>query len=325
MRTKPARKSASGHSRPGRASSKSSDVGYAADSRSNKRAVGREPLRRGPRRTTAFVANGGACRAGRATPIEVAQLRLPMPIVRILLVLVALASPALAQDGARDAAAAREATRAFRVYVEGVMKKNGRPDLTRPEVAALLDRVFDLGALNALPPAQASDISWLLDWMDAANATVKLFTRYGSIEGPQPDLVAIQRNMTAYEDQYAAAMNFMIRGFAREAVSSKLFMAGLPPEQRTRVREEGLAGARSSTAEFILDAICLAVQSGAKPANARLVAAAIRDTREVWASYFLPQDRARTIELLADLPTRVPDETARTDLAAFTAALQAVN
>jgi len=93
-----------------------------------------------------------------------------MPIVRILLVLLvllALASPALAQDGAGDAAAAREAAQAFRVYVEGVTKTGGRPDLTRPEVAALLGRVFDLGALNALPPAQANDIVWLLDWMDA--------------------------------------------------------------------------------------------------------------------------------------------------------------
>jgi hypothetical protein len=152
-----------------------------------------------------------------------------------------------------------------------------------------------------------------------------LFTRYGSIAGPQPDLVAIQRNMTEYEDQYAAAMNFMIRGLAREAVSGNLFMAGLAPEQRTRVRQEGLAGARRATAEFILDAICSGIESGGKPDNARLVAAAIRDTREVWASYFLPRDRARAIELLAGLPKPVPDETARTDLAAFTAALQAVN
>ena len=67
------------------------------------------------------------------------------------------------------------------------------------------------------------------------------------------------------------------------------------------------------------------VQSGGKPANARLVAAAIRDTREIWASYFLPQDRARAIELFADLAKRVPDETARIDIAAFMAALQAVN
>jgi hypothetical protein len=248
-----------------------------------------------------------------------------MPIVRILLVLLALASPALAQDGAHDAAAAHDAAQAFRVYVEGVTKEGGRPDLTRPEVAALLGRVFDLDALNALPPAQANDVLWLPDWMDAANAAVKLFTRYGSKPGPEPDLPAIERNMTEYEDQFAAAMNFMVRGLAREAVSSKLFMAGLPPEQHTRVREEALARLRGNAAETILATICSAIESGGKPANARLVAAAIRDTREVWASYFLPQDRARVIEQLADLHRQVPDEPARIDLATFTAALQAAN
>jgi hypothetical protein len=240
-----------------------------------------------------------------------------MPIVRILVVLLAIASPALAQDGAR------EASQAFRVYVEGVTKEDGRPDLTRPDVAALLGRVFAIDALNALPPAQASDLDWLPDWMEAANAVNKLITSYGSKPGPQPDLEALQRNMTEYEDQYAAAMNFLIRGMAREAVAATLFMAGLKPEQRTRVREAGLSGLRSKTAEFILEAICSV--SGSKPANVRLVAAAIRDTREVWASFFLPQDRACVIEYLAGPPGRVPDETARADLAAFTAALQAVN
>ena len=82
---------------------------------------------------------------------------------------------------------------------------------------------------------------------------------------------------------------------------------------------------RSGSAEMILGAIGSVILGGGKPANARLVAAAIRDTREVWASYFLPQDRVRMIELLAGLPNRVPDETTRIDLAAFTAALQAVN
>jgi hypothetical protein len=248
-----------------------------------------------------------------------------MPIVRILLVFLALASPAFAQDGARDAAAAREAAQAFRIYVEGVAKKGERPDLTRPEVASLLDRIFDLDALNALPPAQGSDLPWLLDWMDAANTANKLFTRYGSKPGPGPDLAALERNMAEYEDQFAVAMNFMIRGYAREAVSIKLFWAGLAPEQRTRIREEGLAGARNSVAEFILSAVCSVITSGGKPANARLVAAAIRDTREIWASFFLPQHRSHILEQLAEYTKRVPDETARTDLAAFAAALQAVN
>jgi hypothetical protein len=62
-----------------------------------------------------------------------------------------------------------------------------------------------------------------------------------------------------------------------------------------------------------------------KPDNARLVSGAIRDTREVWASYFLPQHRSHILEQLADYTKRVPDETARADLAAFAAALQAVN
>jgi hypothetical protein len=158
-----------------------------------------------------------------------------MLIVRILLVLVALASPAFAEDGLIDAAAARDAAQAFRVYVEGVAKKGERPDLIQPEVTALLGRIFNLDGLNALPPAQGSDIYWLLDWMEAANATYKLFTRYGSKPGPQPDLPAIERNMAEYEDQIAAALNFLIRGQAREAVSSKLFWEGLAPEQRARV------------------------------------------------------------------------------------------
>jgi hypothetical protein len=248
-----------------------------------------------------------------------------MPIVRIFLVLLALASPALAQDGVRDAAAAREAAQAFRVYVEGVTKKAERPDLTRPEVAALLGRVFDLEALNALPPVQASDLDWLLDWVEAANATVKLFTLYGSKPGPQPDLAALQRNMAQYEDQYAAAVNFMVRVQAREAISANTFWAGLAPEQRTRVREEGRAGASRFLAGWILETICSTMLSDGKPANARLVSAAIRDTREIWASYLLPRDRAHVIEGLAVYQKQVPDETARTDLAAFKDALQAMN
>ena len=131
--------------------------------------------------------------------------------------------------------------------------------------------------------------------------------------------------MTEYEDQLAVAMNFMVRGQAREAVSMKLFWAGLAPEQRTRVREEGFTGARRATAEWILETICSTMPSAAKPANARLVAAAIRDTREVWASIFLPKDRARVIEGLAVYQKQVADETARADLAEFAAALQAAN
>src|ERR1041385_977273 len=108
-----------------------------------------------------------------------------MHIVRTFLLLLAIVSPALAQDGARDAAAAQEAARAFRVYVEGVRKNGSRP--TRPDVSVLLDRIFDVGALNALPPGQGSDMGWLLDWMEAAKETNKLLLFYGAKLEPQPD------------------------------------------------------------------------------------------------------------------------------------------
>src|ERR1700761_3636368 len=89
---------------------------------------------------------------------------------------------------------------------------------------------------------------------DAANATYKLLL--GVKSGTQPDMAAIQRNMNDYEDQIAAAMNFMIRFLAHEAVASNRFMAALAPADRTRIREEGYTGSRHSTAEMILSMVC---------------------------------------------------------------------
>jgi hypothetical protein len=85
--------------------------------------------------------------------------------------------------------------------------------------------------------------------------------------------------------QYATVMNFLIRFQARMAISLNMFTADLAPEQRTRVREEGVARARSGAAEMIGSAIGGVILGGGKPANARLVAAAIRDTREISASF----------------------------------------
>jgi hypothetical protein len=50
-----------------------------------------------------------------------------MPIVRILLILLALASPALAQDGARNAAVAKEAAQTFGLSSKAWRKRAGGP------------------------------------------------------------------------------------------------------------------------------------------------------------------------------------------------------
>jgi hypothetical protein len=102
-----------------------------------------------------------------------------------------------------------------------------------------------------------------------------------------------------------------------------MFMAGLPAKQRTRIREEGLTRARRGAAAYILGTVCAAIIRSTKPENARLVAAAINDTRDIWASYMLPQDRPDVIKYLTTIPGQVKDETARADLVSFTSALEA--
>ncbi|MCX7306634.1 MAG: hypothetical protein NTZ72_01215 [Afipia sp.] len=251
-----------------------------------------------------------------------------MSTFRIVLILLTLASPAFAQgatqDGVRDAAAATQAAKAFRAYIDGVKKEGGKPDLTKPEVATQLGHIFDRAAFKALPPAQGSDLPWLLDWIEAAKETNKLYIFYGVTLEPKPDFETMGRNMLAYQDQYAVSLDFLLHGFAREASAMKLFMAELPPKERTPIREAALTGFSKNGVENITSSIGAVILGDAKPENVRVVTGAIRDTREAWASFFLPPDRARMIETLAGVLKRPLDETAKADLAAFKDALEAV-
>lgn len=244
-----------------------------------------------------------------------------IPFVLFALIFSALASPALAQDGAKSAATATEAAQAFRAYLDSAAAKSERPDLSKPEVAAMLGRIYDLKALGALPPVRANDLPWLIAWMTAANGTNKLLLTYGGKPGSQPDLNAIERNLADYGDQVAADANFLVRGQSREAASMKLFMAALAPEQRTPLREQSFAGFSNSMAETLIKIIGGVVVSG-KPANARLVSGALRDTGADWATSLLSADRERLLAQLPALTAKVQDNTARSDLAAFTAAIK---
>jgi hypothetical protein len=101
--------------------------------------------------------------------------------------------------------------------------------------------VFNLKQLEALPPAQASDLPWLVDWIAAVNGVNKSIMFFG-IAPPvtlQTDPAALQRNVTDYEDQEAAAINFLLRISAREIQAAFAFMDELAPAQRTPVRMEG--------------------------------------------------------------------------------------
>jgi hypothetical protein len=99
-------------------------------------------------------------------------------------------------------------------------------------------------------------------------------------------------------------------------------MAQLPPEQRTPVREAGLQRMRKGAAEMI-DGAVIWVAQGMKPENARTLTAALRDTKDVWATYILPDDRSQALTMIAQLQKRVIDDEVQKNFAAVAAALNA--
>ena len=243
-----------------------------------------------------------------------------MPFFRSLLLLLALVSAARGQDGPRDAATAQNAGQAFGLYLDGVLKSGGQPDFTKPPAADLFRHIFDVAALKALTPAKADDIPWLLQWGAAVVESYKRIIFYGLQPGQPIDQLAMRRNMSEYEDQCAVAMNFLIRFEARQATTLTLFLDQLPAEQHTPARAAGLQQARSGAAQTITGAIT-AMTQGMKPANARLIAGALRDTRDIWAGYIMPDDRTRIAKLIADTPAA--DREAQNNLTVFAGALAA--
>jgi hypothetical protein len=201
------------------------------------------------------------------------------------------------------------------------LKSGGQPDLTKPPVSDLFGHIFDVAALQALPPAEADDMPWLLQWGSAVDQSYKRIVLYGLQPGQPLDQLVLRRNLAEYEDQCATAMNFMIRYEARQAITLTLFLDQLPQEQRTPVRAAGLQQARLGAAQTIVGAIASIAQH-MKPGNARLITGALRDTRDTWATYVMPDDRSKIVDIIAQMPATV-DREVQDNLAALAGALAA--
>ena len=245
-----------------------------------------------------------------------------MPLLRSLLVLLALVAPARSQDGPRDAATAQNAAQAFGIYLDGALKAGKQPDFAKPPAADLFKHIFDVAALKALPPAKADDIPWLLQWGGAVDQSFKRIVLFGLQPGQSLEELVLRRNMAEYEDQCAMAMDFMIRFEARQATALTLFLEELPQEQRTPARAAGLQQARMGAAQTIVGAITAIVQD-MKPGNARLITASLRDTRDTWATYVMPDDRTKIVTIIGQMPPSVKDGEVRKNLAALAGALAA--
>jgi len=245
-------------------------------------------------------------------------------VVRALLLLVALQSPALAQtDGAGLAAGAKAAADQLQLYLDDVARTGGRPDFAKPPAAELFARIFAVEQLNALPPPQANDIPWLLDWAAAASKAGKAIMFFGIKPPVDPAGAAFARNVLDYQDQQAIESDFLIRIAARESVAMFAFWQQLTPEQRTPIREAGLKKARIGFAEIIYGALCTMADDRFKATNARRVSAAMRETGESWVGFIPPDNRAQIMGQLLQTQLAVKDDEAQENLALFGAVLAA--
>lgn len=251
-----------------------------------------------------------------------------MPLLRALLLLVALTSSGLAQsppnDGPSLAISAKDAATQFQAYLEKVAKSGGRPDFTKPPASELFGHIFDFKGLAALPMPSVNDISWLLNWASATSQASKAILYYGITPPADPiaDRPAIERNMMEFEDQQTLALTFVVRLLAREAQTMFLFMDQLTPEQRTPIREQGFATARAGAAETVYGAL-ITLTSDLKPENERMLSAAIRDTADVWIKDILPKDRPEIIRQAGKARGAVKDAEAKENLALFATAMAA--
>jgi hypothetical protein len=229
---------------------------------------------------------------------------------------------ALAPDRPSIVAGIKDVANQLQLYLDYVAKTDGRPDFSRPPVSDLFARIFDLRESAALPLIKASDLPWLLDWTITADGAFKSMLYFGIAPPVDPisHQAAIRRNATDYEDQEAVALSFMIRISARVIQASFLFIEQLTPAQRTTGRLEGFTKARAGSAETMLGAL-VTIAQGMKPANARLLSAAIRDTSDTWAAGILPGDRPTILDMLAKASDASKDDETRKNLAALGAAL----
>jgi hypothetical protein len=251
-----------------------------------------------------------------------------MSILKTLLLLLALGSPALAQnapsDGASLAAGARDAAAQLHAYLEKTAKAGNRPDFSKPPAAGLFGRVIDFKALAALPAPSGSDLPWLLDWGSAANQVNKGILFFGITPPVDPiaDGKAIEHNMVELEDPQVLTLTFIVRIFAREFQSMFLFYDQLTPNERTPIREQGFTKARTAGAQEIYYALCRFTYD-LKPANERLLSAALGDTAEIWTKEIFPKDRPLVMEEAAKAQSAIKDAAAKKSIAAFSAAMAA--
>jgi len=248
------------------------------------------------------------------------MLRMPFIAVALLVLL----GGAAQADGASSAQTAAKAIQDLTRYTDDAIKKNERPAFGNPPASTYLAQVLDGKALAALPPPAASDMQWLVQWADAMNKVNHLLIFTGAKSSSEADQrAAIERNMNEYEDVMFPAWAFMARLQTRMLVSADLFMDSLKPEDRTPVRQRGLAQIRDGHIQFVQGGLTT-IAAGVKPQNAKVLAAALRETAPIWAPRITEPEQSRLRSTLTEAKKVYTDAALLDDIGGLSLMIEAV-
>ena len=245
------------------------------------------------------------------------MVRLPLAILGALLLSVVAARA----DGARSAALATQAALELASHTEELAKTGMRPDYSKPPASEQLRRIFDTPALLALPQPEAGDVSWLVEWGDAANASSKILLLFGAAPG-MDRAMAIERNMAENEDLIAAAWDFVLRLQSRTTRAVSLYFKSLAPDERTETRLKGLATFREGYLQFV-GGVLTTIAAGITPKSARLLTTALRDTAPGWVLLSLQAERLHLLWIIAEARKSNKDAEVLANLSAIATVVEA--
>jgi hypothetical protein len=204
-----------------------------------------------------------------------------------LILLTALAFPALAQNGPQVVADAAKAAHQLKTYLDEIVRAGGRPDYERPPAAQLVHSIFDADALAKLPISR-SDRPWLMEWAAAASAALGAITEFGLRPGQPADEARLrQLRQNIDTDAYGNGLAFLLRIQGRMIAEVERF---------GDLRDPAIEVVRERTTKIVTDAL-IAVRLS-PPSNGQAIATALRETDGAWIGFLSPHMRG---EVLAHL------------------------
>lgn len=243
-----------------------------------------------------------------------------------ILGLIMLAAPAVASDGKQAAARALEAAQTLQRDAAQAVAAGKRLDIKAAATSEQLRRVFDTKSFAELPAIAPADMPWIIDWLDAVRSAQFTLLYFGADpkRPVQLDQSALARNVKDYEDEIAIAITFMQRLFPRALETAHEFMETLPEEQRkSEVRLDGMVKMIDGYLENIKGALGFAADSATKPANARMIAAAVRNASDLWIELADADARKEFVQLAAAAQQATGDKETAAHFRAIGAALKA--